>query len=180
MYSSTAFLPSCSLIAWYRSGRSRGPTAFRPSTSPTGPRLSYGHRAARGLGSLFGLHPFEELGQALERFVGSRFHAGGDHAIAVHHRLEDLVRHELCLVAEWLERSRLERDVTGYAFVLECRDDPLRRHDIVVDAAEAGPPSVGGHMLDPPGAPRPGVELVDLALVPPRAPPPRQLLWVGV
>src|SRR5205814_10509244 len=96
------------------------------SAQPLCTRQPPSSSCSRPRGSLSGLHPFEELGQALERFVGSRFHAGGDHAIAVHHRLEDLVRHELGLVAEWLERSRLERDVTGYAFVLEWRDDALR------------------------------------------------------
>ncbi len=63
-------------------------------------------------------------------------HPGRDHAVAVHHGLEDDLRDQPGLVAHRFERCRLQRDVARHAFELEGRADPLRCDHVVVHAAE--------------------------------------------
>src|SRR5262249_56273457 len=68
-------------------------------------------RRLPGTSSPARLHGFEELGEAFDRLVRSFLHAGGDHAVAVHHRLEDAVLDQAGPVADCLERRRLQGDV---------------------------------------------------------------------
>ena len=138
------------------------------------------HRAVSALGHLPVFIFSSSSLKPLDRLVGPFLHPRRDHAVAVHHRLEDLVRHEPGLVADGFERGRLQRDVTGHAFVLEGPADALWRHNIVVDAAKRVLATVGRDMDDTPRAARPRVELVDLDLVPARAPPLHEQLRVGV
>src|SRR5213592_744383 len=116
--------------------------------------------------------PVVSLGEAL-------LHPALDHAVAVLFRREQGSHGEEGSPVTLGERRRLYLDVARHRLELECLNDPFRRDDLAVLAAEGEFGTVGLAMDEAPRPARAHVHLVHDRLVVPRAPPPTDEVGVG-
>src|SRR5207245_78517 len=103
--------------------------------------------------------PVVSLGEAL-------LHPALDHAVAVLFRREQRSHGEEGSSVALGEGRCVYRDVARHRLPLEGLDDPLRRDDLAVLAAEAALAPIGLPHDEPPCAARPHVHLVDGGRVP--------------
>src|SRR5439155_12309015 len=122
--------------------------------------------SARTLGRLpRGAQLDEELREPVVRLGQPLLHAAADHPVAIFLRGRDRPDREQGPTLVLGEGRGLDEDVPGHRLVLEGLDDPLRRDDLAVLAAEAVRRPVWRAVDEPPLAARPDVHLVDLRRV---------------